>query len=184
MVLRPRPSLRGLEWKEGAAEHLSAAEIAEASEHANRPLALIQLHARDLSELANAGRITDYQRVAIDDTLTRLTDSQGKAERIRGTVFPRTYRIFLHAFIYLFITLLAVALAEVEGFWQIAITTCVAWPFFLLAKTGLHMQDPFSNRPTDTSVTAIARTIDINIRQMLGEKELPPPLPTHGFYVM
>jgi ion channel-forming bestrophin family protein len=46
------------------------------------------------------------------------------------------------------------------------------------------MQDPFANRPTDTAMTTIARMIDINIRQLLGEEDLPPPLEDHGFYVM
>jgi ion channel-forming bestrophin family protein len=177
-------SLRRLDWKVRAVAHLSEADVAECSRHQNAPLALIALHARDLSALAEAGHLTDYQRIAIDDTLTRLVDSQGKAERIRGTVFPSTYRIFLHAFTYIFITLLAVALAEVEGIWQISITMCVAIPFFLLEKSALYMQDPFANRPTDTAMTTIARMIDINIRQLLGEEDLPPPLEDLGFYVM
>jgi ion channel-forming bestrophin family protein len=177
-------SLRGLDWRVGTEEHLGDGETAEASEHANPALALLLFHARDLSKLARACHVTDYQRIAVDETLTRLCDAQGKAERIRSTVFPRTYRMFLHAFIYIFITLLSVALAEVEGIWQIAITLSIAVPFFLLEKTASHMQDPFSNRPTDTSVTAIARTIDIDLRQMLAERDVPPPLPAQGFFLM
>ncbi|GAB5541555.1 MAG: bestrophin family ion channel [Sandaracinaceae bacterium] len=177
-------SLRGLDWKVGAAELLDEDEIQQTSGHANKPLFLLQLHARDVTALADAGQLTDYQRIALDDTLTRLTDSMGKAERIRGTVFPRTYRAFLHAFIYLFITALSIALAEVEGFWQIAITTSISVPFFLLEKTASHMQDPFANRPTDTSVTAIARTIHINLAQLLGEEDVPAPLASQGFYIM
>ena len=76
------------------------------------------------------------------------------------------------------------ALAEVEGFWQIAITTSISVPFFLLEKTASHMQDPFANRPTDTSVTAIARTIHINLAQLLGEEDVPAPLASQGFYIM
>lgn len=177
-------SLRGLDPLVGTRGHLSEADAAEATTHANAPLALVGIQARDLAALATAGHVTDYQRIAIDDTLTRLIDSQGKAERIRGTVFPPTYRMFLHAFIYIFITLLSVALAEIEGFWQLVITTFIAVPLFLLEKTALHMQDPFANRPTDTSVTAIARTIDINISQMLGDEDVPAPLETRGFYVL
>lgn len=177
-------SLRKLDWKVGSVEHLDAREIEEIERHANKPLAIVQLHARQLAELADAGRLTDYQRVALDETLTRLVDSMGKAERIKSTVFPRTYRLFLHGFIYLFITLLSIALAEVDGMFQIAITTSIAIPFFLLEKTATHMQDPFENRPTDTAVTAIARTIDINLRQLVGETEVPPPASPVGFYLM
>src|SRR5690606_26266214 len=46
------------------------------------------------------------------------------------------------------------------------------------------MQDPFSDRPNDTAVTAIARTIEINLRQLIGNKDLPQPQPPDGFYLM
>jgi putative membrane protein len=176
-------SLRNLDWKAGVVEHLSDAELAEAEQQQNRPVALLQLHARELTQLARAGQLTDYQRVAIDGTLTRLTDSMGMAERIRNTVFPKTYRIFLQATIYLFITLLSIALAEMRGTWQVGLTTIIAIPFLLLEKTARHMQDPFANRPTDISVTAIARTIDINLRDLIGEP-VPEPWPADGFYLM
>jgi putative membrane protein len=177
-------SLRGLDWKRGTDGHLAASEVEEADGHANPALALSQFQARNIAKLADGGHLTDYQRVAMDDTLTRLIDSQGRAERIRNTVFPRTYGIFLHAFIYLFVVVLSIALSEVEGAWQIALTTAISLPFFALERTAVHMQDPFANRPTDTSVTAIARTIEINLLQLIGEREVPGPLADEGFYVM
>lgn len=176
-------SLRGLDWKLGVVEHLSDVDLAEAERQENRPLALLQLHARELTRLARAGQLSDYQRVAVDETLSRLTDWMGMAERIRSTVFPKTYRIFLQATIYLFITLLSIALAEVRGSWQVGLTTLIAIPFLLLEKTARHMQDPFANRPTDTSVTAIARTIDINLCDLIGEPA-PEPWPADGYYLM
>jgi len=176
--------LRGLDWRTGAVEHLSAAEIAEAERYANKPLALMQFHARDVEALARAGHLSDYRRIAVDDTLTRLVDSMGRAERIRNTVFPRTHRMFLHALIYMFVTFLALVLAEVDGAWGFAITFVVAIPFFLLEKTAMHMQDPFANRPTDTPCTAIARTVEIDLRQLLGDEHVPGPHAPDGFYLM
>lgn len=177
-------SLRGLDWREHTIDHLDDAEVEELERHDNRPVALLQLHARALSSLAARAALTDYQRVAVDDTLTRLTDSMGKAERIRKTVFPKTYRMFLKAFIYVFITVLSISLGEVEGYWEIAVTTAISTPFLLLERTSRQMQDPFSNRPTDTPVTAIARTVEINILQLLGEEDIPEPFPAHAFYLM
>lgn len=177
-------SLRGLDWREHTVEHLEDAEIEELERHDNRPVALLQLHARALSALAARAALTDYQRVALDDTLTRLTDSMGKAERIRKTVFPKTYRMFLKAFIYVFITVLSISLGEVEGYWEIAVTTAISTPFLLLERTSRQMQDPFSNRPTDTPVTAIARAVEINILQLLGEENVPEPYPADAFYLM
>lgn len=178
-------SLRGLDWKVGAVEHLRAEDIADAELITNKPLALAQQHARDLTELARGGHITEHQRFAMDETLTRLVDSMGRAERIRSTVFPRTYRMFLHGLLYVFVTFLALALAELDGMWGLVITIVIAIPFFLLEKTATHMQDPFANRPTDTACTTIARTIETNIRELLGDRSGPTgPAPAGTFYVM
>lgn len=177
-------SLRGQDWCSGTAKHLTESDAAEAKRHANKPLILIQQHARDIAGLAEHGAITDFERITLDATLTRLVDSMGKAERIRNTVFPTTYRAFLHAFIYLFITLLSIAVGELTGAWQVLVTTLISIPFFLLEKTASHMQDPFSNLPTDTPVTAIARSIEINLLQLIGEEDVPPPLEPDGYYLM
>ena len=46
---------------------------------------------------------------------------------------------------------------------------------------GSYLQDPFENRRTDTPMTAICRAIEIDLRQQLGETELPPKLePVNG----
>lgn len=177
-------SLRGQDWRVHTVDHIGDDDIAELERHSNRPVALLQLHARSLAELAASGAVTDYQRIAIDATLTRLTDSMGMAERIRNTVFPRTYRMFLKAFIYVFITVLSISLGEVEGYWEIVVTTIISTPFLLLERTSTQMQDPFSNLPTDTPVTSIARAVEINILQLLGERNVPAPHPPNSFYLM
>jgi putative membrane protein len=46
------------------------------------------------------------------------------------------------------------------------------------------MQDPFENRPTDIAITAIARTIEINIKQTLNEANIPQPLQANKFYLL
>ena len=175
-------SLRSQDWRKHVIEHLSDKDVAEAEKHANKPLLLLQQQARDLATLRD--HLTDYQRVALDGTLTRLTDSMGKAERIRNTVFPRTYRVFLRFFLFQFLTSLSFALESVQGGWQVVITGLISVPFILLERTATHMQDPFANRPTDTAVTSIARTIHINLAQLLGEDDVPQPLAAADYYLM
>jgi ion channel-forming bestrophin family protein len=54
---------------------------------------------------------------------------------------------------------------------EIPMVIAIATTFFLIEKMTIHLQDPFENRPTDTPVTAIARTIERNLNQMLGENK-------------
>lgn len=166
-------------------EHmLSQEDLGFVDRQNNKPYALLMLHSLDLKALHDAKALNSFQQVQLDSTLTRLCDSMGKAERINNTVFPVTYRIFIHFFIYLFLVILSLALVETIGFWEILILPLVASTFFLIEKTARHMQDPFRNKPTDTSVTAIARTIEINLKQILQEPNVPKPLPAESFYLM
>jgi putative membrane protein len=150
----------------------------------NKPYALMMLHSHDLKELHSAEAINSFQQIQLDSTIMRMVDSMGKAERINSTVFPVTYRIFIHFFIYLFLIILSLALVETIGIYEIPVLILIASTFFLIEKTARHMQDPFRNKPTDTAVTAIARTIEINIRQVLQEADVPAPQPQEKFYLM
>lgn len=178
-------SLRGQDpIAEDQVRHLSEEDLSFIKTQNNKPFALLMLHTEDLRTLYQNEAVNSFQQIQIDSTITRLCDSMGKAERINSTVFPVTYRLFVHFFIYLFLVVLSLALVETVGILEIPLLTLIASTFFLLEKTGKHMQDPFRNKPTDTAVTAIARTIEINIKQVLQEEEVPKPLAPEKFYLM
>lgn len=176
-------SLRGLNPLENMDKFISTEDIEEIKQHNNKPFALLQLHGKDIRALKDSNQLDIFSQVQLDSTLVRLCDAQGKSERIKSTVFPVTYRLFLHAIIYLFVVTLAVSLKNVAGFFEIPLLLLISAAFFLLEKSAAHMQDPFENRPTDTAVTAIARTIEINIKQLLKEKEIPQPHQPDKFYL-
>ncbi|MBX3170678.1 MAG: hypothetical protein KF760_24955 [Candidatus Eremiobacteraeota bacterium] len=176
-------SLRGLSPTENLAPLLSGEELREMTKHNNKPLALLEMHGRDLKELRQKQQLELFAQLQLDNTLVRLCDSQGKAERIKTTVFPVTYRYFLHGIIYLFVVTLSLSLKDVPFRFELPLLLSISMAFFLLEKSATHMQDPFENRPTDTAVTAIARTIEINIKQLLGESEVPKPLAPAVFYL-
>ena len=177
-------SLRGQNAMANLEQYLPADELAYLRKHNNKPLALLALHTQDFKILRRQQALDSYEHVQLDNTLVRLCDSMGKAERINSTVFPVTYRIFIHLFIYLFLIVLSLALVETVGLLELPILLVFASSFFLLEKTATYLQDPFRNRPTDTPVTAIARTIEINIKQLLDESDVPKPLAPEAFYLM
>ncbi len=174
-------SLRGLNPIENLDRFISKDELDEISEHANKPLALLNLHGKDIKKLREHNQLDSFSHVQLDNTLLRLCDSQGKSERIKNTVFPVTYSLFLRALIYLFVITLAVAL-KIDGLFETPLLIAISAAFLLLEKSAKHMQDPFENRPTDTAVTAIARTIETNIKQLLNESDVPTPQQSDKFY--
>jgi len=103
-------SLRGLDPLTETAPFIAETDLQHVAAHQNKPLALLQLNARDLKELRGLDKLETLTHLQLDNTLVRLVDAMGKAERINSTVFPSTYRQFLHFIIYLFVVTLSVAL--------------------------------------------------------------------------
>ncbi|NML22589.1 hypothetical protein HHL16_17030 [Pseudoflavitalea sp. G-6-1-2] len=166
-------SLRNLSAAKGLNAYLSAKEQQFISHYDHVPAALLEMHGRNLREAQEEGWINRYQQVEMDRTLTRLCDSMGKCERIKNTVFPATYSLYIHFSLLLFICLLPFSLIEYFGFFEIPVVMAVSACFLLIEKMAIHLQDPFENKPTDTPMTTIARNIEKNLRQMLQDQELP-----------
>lgn len=177
-------SLRGLDPVQQLKGLLSNEDLAYISTHNNKPLAILQLTIDDLKRLKEKGQLDSFNHVQLDSTLVRFCDSMGKAERINNTVFPVTYRLFLHGAIYLFVVVLSLSLKNISPLFETPLLLLISAIFLLLQKTAHQLQDPFKNRPSDIPVTSIARTIDINIRQLLGEKDVPAPVQSDTFYVL
>lgn len=175
-------SLRGLAPLENTHEYLSKEDIEVLKRHNNKPLAIVQLNAQNLRHLKESGELDAYTYVELNSTLCSLIDYMGMAERINSTVFPVTYRYYLHLIIYIFVVTLSVAMENVNALFEIPLLVVISACFFLIEKSAYHLQDPFRNRPSDTPVTTIARNIEINIRQLLGEKDVPAPIPPESFY--
>jgi putative membrane protein len=144
----------------------------------------VQLSAKDLQQVNEAGKLDSYKYVELNGTLCALIDYMGMAERINSTVFPVTYRYYLHFIIYIFVVTLSIALDNVNALFEIPMLVVLSAVFFLIEKSAFHLQDPFRNRPSDTPVTTIARNIEINIRQLLGESNVPAPITAERFYTM
>lgn len=134
----------------------------------NVPTAILDLMGRDLRLAMEEGWINRFQQVEIDNTLTRLTDAMGKCERIKNTVFPSTYSLYIHLSLLLFIALLPFGVIEYFGLFEIPLVVAISACFLLIEKMAIHLQDPFENKPTDTPMTHIATNIEKNLLQLYG----------------
>ncbi len=177
-------SLRKMNVLHGLEKYIGRKEYEFISHYNNAPAALLELHARDLNTALERGMINQFQQVELDRTLTRLCDSMGKCERIKNTVFPVTYSLYIHFALLLFIGLLPFGVIQYFGFFEIPLVVAIASSFLLIEKMAIHLQDPFENKPTDTPVTTIATNIEKDLRQMLKDQELPEDHPVLQFYVL
>lgn len=175
--------LRNLDPLQKVGDYISDMELQALKQVNHVPLAMLDLNIGDVVALQKSAKINEYQQVHIDRTLVGLTASMGKAERIKNTVFPKTYRNVLHLFIYIFLVLLSLSLTDLKHFWEIPILVAISIPFFLLEKIAFSIQDPFENKHNDTAMDSISHAIESNIKQLLDE-EIPDPIPQKSFYVL
>lgn len=150
----------------------------------NLPNALLSEHAETLLAAKGKSMVNDFQQVQIDSTIARLCDSMGKCERIKNTVFPKAHSLLIHTIIYVFATMLPFGLSDKYLLVEIGLTIGIPIIFIAIEKTSILMQDPFENRPLDTPMTDLAQTIEINLRQMIGDRDIPRKKEPETYYIL
>ena len=150
----------------------------------NLPNALLSEHSETLLKAKEKNMVNEFQQVQIDSTIARLCDSMGKCERIKNTVFPKAHSLLIHTIIYVFATMLPFGLTDKYLAVEIGLTIGIPIIFIAIEKTSILMQDPFENQPLDTPMTDLAQTIEINLRQMTGDKDIPGKKEPETYYIL
>lgn len=150
--------------------------------HTNVPVGILLESGNVLSEARNQERIDSFRWVSLDNTLTDLTNILGACERIKNTPLPRQYDYLPRIFVSVLCVLLPFGLVEGLGLLTPIASTLISFIFVALDTVGREIESPFDNTVHDTPMTSLSRTIEINLRQQLGERRvLPEVQPVEGF---
>ncbi|MFD2521297.1 bestrophin family protein [Emticicia soli] len=166
---------------------LSAEEEAYVLGKKNRATHIISLQSKHLRELKEKGLIEPLNYVELENMLVNLYEQQGKSERIKNFPYPRQFASINLFFVRLFMILVPFGmLKEFEKLgddlvWlTIPFGIVVSWVFSTMEKVGESTENPFEGGPNDVPITSMSRTIEIDLREMLDETELPQPIqPLH-----
>ncbi len=109
-----------------------------------------------LAEARRRGMIDDIARVQVESTLSVLTDAQGGLERIKKTPLPVQYRILPFA-----------VFKDLQWFTPIG-SGLIGMMFLLAVQVGRDLADPFLDQVHDVPMTAICRSIEIDLLEMIG----------------
>jgi len=162
-------------------EFLDKSEIAQLEKAKNIPNLLLQTSSEELRQIAESQVIDSFQYMQIDSTIGRLTDSLGKCERIKNTVFPVMYSRFLDVLIYFFIVLLPYSMVESSAHLLMPVSISFSIAFLAVDRIAFYLQDPFEDHASDVPMYAISRNIEINLKQQLGEADIPQSIePVNG----
>lgn len=162
---------------------LGPEETARVLQKKNRAAALLAMQSEELRLHAEAGRLSEYKHVELVRTVSTLIEQQGKCERIKNFPYPRQFATLNLIFVWLFIGLLPFGLATefkrlgTTGIWlTVPLTMVIAWVFHTMDKIGEASENPFEGSANDVPISAMSRGIEIDLRDMLGQQDLPAPL--------
>ena len=157
----------------------------------NKATQLMANQSKAIKEMFQGGEIAINFFVEMEKAIKELLDHQGRSERIKNFPYPRQYAIINTFFIRLFCVLLPFGLlkefdalnAIVNGWMKghmvwlvIPFSTMISWMYTTLEQVGASTENPFEGGANDVPIAQINRMIEVELRELLGDTDLPPLL--------
>ena len=173
------------------AKYLSESELKYILNTKNRAAQLLSLQSKTLKELTDDGSLDNFRFLEMEKMIRDFFDNQGKSERIKNFPYPRQFATINSLFIKLFCILLPFGMLKefeklndsMTGVMQghmvwlvVPFSVLISWVYTSLEQVGESTENPFEGSPNDVPISQMSRTIEIDLREMLGETELPPAL--------
>lgn len=183
MARMPTPESQSTLGKELAA-YLPPDELARVTGHrGEKETLLLQGQYGAINDLYRQGKIDAVAYSQLSGTLDELMRLQAHVKRIKDYPYERNYYSITLVLVKAFVILMPFGLFP--SFWEVgnsggaALWTVwlnvpaslfVGWTFLVLEKVGENSSNPFEGGANDVPISAIARRIEIELRDMLGEK--------------
>lgn len=189
--IRPPERLSTLE--DDLSPYLSKEDMEDILSKDNKQTALLYQQSHHLRKLKESGLIWEFSFLELEGLLKDLFDLQGKSERIKNFPYPRQFATLNHYFMWILLLFLPVALVpqfmEIGAglansypmignlfiWFAIPVYTAVGWVFHTMERIGRTGDNPFEGTSNDVPISTIARGIEIDLRQNLGEDKADIP---------
>lgn len=175
-----RTQLRKQKPDEEVLRFLSKGEAEPALKRTNVANGLLDGTGRRIDDARRKGWIDTIQQARMESTLVDIANAQGGMERLKNTPLPNQFRFFPTFFTHLFCVLLPIGLVETLGVATPLGSTIAGLMFLAALQIGDDLVDPFANTVHDVPLSAMCRTIEIDLLQAIGEEPQPPLQPVKG----
>ncbi|TMM56803.1 hypothetical protein FEE95_09890 [Maribacter algarum] len=149
----------------------------------NTATQIIDQQSQDLKQLREENIIDDFRHMELQKLLNDFYTFQGQCERIKKFPLPRQYGSMSLVFVGIFIFLLPLGMVSEFaklgefGVWlSIPFTVLVGWVYVMMELVGDYSENPFEGLGNDIPMLSLCRTIEIDLKEMLGETDLPEPI--------
>lgn len=182
---------RATSLEEELGKYLEPGELTYILNTKNKAAQLLSLQSKATRELFDNKLIDEYRFVELQRAIKDLFDAQGRSERIKNFPYPRQFSTISKFLVWLFCIMLPFSLLKefdklnegVTGLLQghmvwlaVPFSVLIACVFTSLDQVGESTENPFEGSANDVPISQISRTIEIDMREMLGETDLPPAL--------
>ncbi|WP_203309264.1 MULTISPECIES: bestrophin family protein [Sphingomonas] len=175
-----RCQLRRQPVDEQVLRFLSRGEATPSLSRTNIANGLLDGTGRRIDDARRQGWIDTIQQTQMESVLVDIANAQGGMERLKNTPLPNQYRFFPTLFVHLFCVLLPIGLVETLGFATPLGSTMAGLMFLAVLAIGDDLVDPFANTVHDLPLSAMCRTIEIDLLQSIGDEAPAPLQPEHG----
>jgi putative membrane protein len=170
-------------------QYLDKTEVEMHLKKTNIATQILKTQAMYLQELKQQNYFDDFRHMEFHKLIGLFYDDQGKSERIKNFPFPRQYASAALWQTLIFSALIPFGLIDIftggndnMQWMAMPFSALIIWVFFLMEKIGDYSENPFEGTYNDIPITSISRSIEIDLREMLGDDNIPPALKSeHGF---
>ncbi|WP_296237044.1 bestrophin family protein [Psychrobacter sp. UBA5136] len=149
----------------------------------NLPDFLLRLLGTELGYCRQQRLTSDHMLQNMDERLNSMTVVLSACERIHNTPLPFAYTLLVHRTTYLYCFMLPFGLVSSLGWVTPLICGVIAYTFFGLDALSEELEEPFGLAANQLPLTALSRTIEINLLEALGETELPSNVTAKNGYL-
>lgn len=171
-----RIHLRGGGNYDELAPLLPTSEFEGLTREHNVPIVLLQGLSNRVQDARRQGWLREIDVQLFENTLTSVTDVQGGCERIKSTPIPWSYTVLIHSIVAVYCFALPFGLVTTTEWLTPVVTVLIAYAFLGLDAVGDEIEEPFGLDYNDLPLATLSRMIEVNLRQRLGETDVPPLL--------
>lgn len=173
-------------------ELISEEELKELDDKSNTATQILAKQSKRLQELRDKNYFEDFRHMEFHHNVANFYTHQGKSERIKNFPFPRQYASTALWLTVVFCALIPLGMLDIFDrvshpflFWTAPfVAGLLIWIFFLMEKIGDYSENPFEGTYNDVPITTIARGIEIDLREMINDENIPQPFTSDNGFLL
>ena len=173
------------------AKYIPGPELKEVLAAGNIASRILSDQGKALRKCYDSQHLVINQFLEMEKSVKEFYISQARSEQVKNGPYPRQYAVINRFFIRIFCILLPFGLLEdfdqlnelVSGMMKghmvwllVPFSIMISWMYTSLEQVGESTANPFEGSANDVPITQMCREIEIELRELLGEKDLPPKL--------